>query len=81
MSFSESGWSKPQLVDIDYTNYRGDRAIRTVMPIEIFYGTNKFHPGEQWLLLAHTLDRDGDKRTFAMRDIHSWKPHVAITSK
>lgn len=60
-------------VEIDYTNYRGERAPRTVLPIGIYFGATEQHPEEQWLMRAHAMDRGGAIRDFAMCDIHSWR--------
>ncbi len=59
-------------VIIDYTNWRGERGLRRILPIEVFFGINEFHPGEQWLLKAIDLDKNVE-RVFAMKDIHSWQ--------
>lgn len=60
-------------VQIDYTNYRGERSIRIIRPLRIIFENNEWHPDTQWLLEAE----DGEKlaiRMFAIKDIHSWKP-------
>lgn len=61
------------LVVIDYTNHRGVRATRVILPARIRFGSSPFHPGIQWLLEAYDLEKMED-RTFAMKDIHSWRP-------
>jgi hypothetical protein len=61
-----------ELVVIDYTNHRGDRSHRTVRPIKIRFGANEWHPEPQWLLTALDMGK-GAIRSFAMKDIHSWK--------
>jgi predicted DNA-binding transcriptional regulator YafY len=60
-----------QIVEIDYTNYRGERTGREIMPISIRFGTNEWHTDEQWLLLARDIAK-GENREFAMDTIHSW---------
>jgi predicted DNA-binding transcriptional regulator YafY len=60
-------------VRIDYTNWRGERAERLVQPYRIEFGSNEWHPEEQWLLYAHD-DKSDSGRTFALANIHSWKP-------
>jgi hypothetical protein len=63
-------------VAIDYTNYRGERAVRIVVPQRIWWGVNDYHDKEpQWFLTARELRR-GVERDFAMKDIHSWSPEV-----
>jgi predicted DNA-binding transcriptional regulator YafY len=61
-----------QSVIIDYTNYRGERSLRRIIPKGIRFASSEFHPGEQWLLDAYDLDKQAD-RTFALKDIHGWK--------
>lgn len=60
------------VVSIDYTNWRGERSVRRVIPISIKFGSNEWHKDAQWMMLAHDVDKDAD-RWFAMTGIHSWK--------
>ena len=61
-----------EAVMIDYTNHRGERSVRGVVPISIRFGTSEWHRNEeQWLMRAHDLTRNAE-REFAMKDIHSW---------
>lgn len=57
---------------IDYTNHRGERAFRTVRPIDFYFGWTEWHPKPQWLMKAHDLEKDA-YREFAMDQIHSWR--------
>lgn len=57
---------------IDYTNYRGERGLRNILPRRMWFGETDWHLGAQWLLDAEDMDR-GVSRTFALRDIHSWR--------
>jgi hypothetical protein len=59
-------------VTIDYTNWRGVRSERRIKPLSVVWGSNAFHKTEQWLLNAMDVDLQA-LRTFAVRDIHSWK--------
>ncbi|HEX6499142.1 MAG TPA: hypothetical protein VF054_08940 [Micromonosporaceae bacterium] len=65
--------AREDLVVIDYTNYRGERGERLIRPDRIWFGKTDWHPESQWLLDAEDVDR-GVKRTFALADVHSWKP-------
>lgn len=56
---------------IDYTNWQGHRAVRTILPIKLFWGEVEFHPGKQWLLEAYDFDKDA-VRYFAVKDINAW---------
>lgn len=58
-------------VNIDYTNWRGERSIRTIIPYSIRFGISGWHTEPQWLLRAFDVDK-GDDREFAMADIHRW---------
>jgi predicted DNA-binding transcriptional regulator YafY len=56
---------------IDYTNWRGERRARSVRPIRIEWGSNRWHPEPQWLLVAYDEENNAE-RTFAMQSIHSF---------
>jgi hypothetical protein len=58
-------------VTIDYTNHRGERALRRIKPLAITFERTTWHPEPQWLLWAQDIDKRV-KRAFAMKDIHSW---------
>lgn len=61
-----------QITLIDYTNWRGERAMRRIRPLRLVFENNEWHPETQWLLEAVDLDTMSS-RTFAMANIHSWK--------
>lgn len=58
-------------VNIDYTNYRGERGKRVIVPHNIWHGTTDYHPVPQWLMTAWDIEKKA-LRVFAMCDIHSW---------
>lgn len=60
-----------QTVSILYTNYRGETAIRRIVPKRIWFGKTDWHPEEQWIMDAFDLEKNAD-RSFAMRDIKAW---------
>lgn len=60
-------------VELDYTNYRRERSVRRVIPMEVRFGSSEYHPYQQWLMDAWDLSKKAT-RTFAMRDIHSIRP-------
>ncbi len=62
-----------KVVIIDYTNYRGERSERRILPSSMAHTSNQWHREPQWLLTAMDLAK-GELRTFAMKDIHSWRP-------
>jgi 8-oxo-dGTP diphosphatase len=65
--------SDEDCVEIDYVNWKGEQSTRVIRPREFYFGPNKWHPGNQWLLDATDIAKD-DIRTFAMKDIHGWRP-------
>jgi hypothetical protein len=68
-----SGLAGAPTVLIDYTNWRGERGERAVLPGQLWWGHTEFHPVPQYLLRAIDA-QNGKVRDFAMNDIHSWKP-------
>lgn len=59
------------ITKIDYTNWKGERTTRLIIPFDIEFGSNEWHQEKQWLLKAFDIEKD-DMRTFAMKNIHSW---------
>ena len=65
-----------KIVIIDYTNWRGERAMRRILPLEISWGFNEWHPKPcRWLLQAVDMEK-GEIREFDMSHIHSWSPET-----
>lgn len=62
-----------EIVEIDYTNWQGERGKRRIVPHRIEFGSNEWHPEPQWLLVAYDHDKNA-MRFFAMASIHSWTP-------
>jgi len=62
---------KSKAVRILYTNYRGETALRTILPEKIIFGSTEWHPEMQWLLEAFDEEK-GAIRAFAMKDIRAW---------
>jgi predicted DNA-binding transcriptional regulator YafY len=60
-----------QKAKIDYTNYRGERGERVVIPQDIWHGSTEFHPTPQWLMTAWDVEKHA-MRTFALKDVHKW---------
>jgi len=64
----------PESVRIVYTNYRGETAIRAILPRAIQFGATDWHPEPQWLLVAFDVEKQAE-RSFAMKDIRAWLGH------
>lgn len=60
---------------IDYTNHRGERGNRVILPLRIWFGSTPWHPTNTWLLEALDLAK-GQKRDFDMACIHSWRKAI-----
>jgi hypothetical protein len=58
-------------VTIDYTNWKGERSVRTIIPHKMFYAASPWHTNHQWLLTAFDCDKH-EHRTFALSGIHAW---------
>lgn len=67
-----------QAVVIDYTNWRGERSMRRIIPRHMAWTKNEWHPEYQWMVYAFDIDKNA-YRFFANSSIHSWK--VAETEK
>ncbi len=57
---------------IDYTNWRGERSERVIMPLQLRLKSTQWHPETQWLMESR-CGEDGKRKDFAMAGIHSWK--------
>ena len=60
-----------KLIQIDYTNWRGIRSIRTICPLRLEFENSEWHPETQWVLYAIDVEK-GEERAFALKDIHLW---------
>jgi len=60
------------LVRFEYVNYKGERSVRRVKPIRLWFGSTGWHPEAQYLLEAFDLDKQST-RDFAMSEISNWK--------
>jgi predicted DNA-binding transcriptional regulator YafY len=67
-------------VVIDYTNWRGERAMRRVRPLSVRFEATEWHPDQQWLLRAVDVER-GHTRDFAMSNIHSWQVPTSLNQQ
>lgn len=59
-------------VIMDYTNWKGSRRERRIIPLDMFIGSSEFHPQEQWLMKAIDLE-DNVVKSFAMSGLHGWR--------
>ena len=65
------------VVKIDYTNWKGERSFRYIVPVKCFFGSNEWHTAPQWLLEATDVEKNA-LRTFAIKDIHSFEIGIWI---
>ncbi len=67
---------QPQAVLIDYTNWRGERRVRSILPQRIAFCANEWHPVAQWMIFAIDLDDKAPRieKGFALANIHDWGP-------
>lgn len=64
-----------RIVIIDYTNHRGERRERHVIPHPrgFEFTETPDHKPAQWVIRCWDLTKHA-QRTFAMKNIHSWRP-------
>jgi len=60
-----------KIVGIDYTDYRGERSLREVVPISWRFGVSEWHTEPQWLMRAYDIDKQAEI-DIAMDCIHKW---------
>jgi len=54
-------------IKVIYKNWKGEKGVRHILPIRIFYGSTEWHPEKQWLIEVYDLDRKA-KRIYALKD-------------
>ena len=60
------------LIEFDYVNYKGELGHRRAEVQGVFFGSNEYHPEDQFLLAAFDMDKL-EHRTFAMADMMNVK--------
>ncbi len=58
-------------IKVRYTNYRGETAVRTIVPISFYFGSTEYHKEEQWLVKLWDIERDAE-RIYALKEITEW---------
>jgi hypothetical protein len=71
-----------KIVTIDYTNWKGSRRVRTILPLELrFMELLPWHPEPCWLIYALDLEdvaqpvdiTKAPAKHFALSGIHHWE--------
>lgn len=57
-----------QELAFQYKNWRGEFAIRRVIPKKIWFGESEWHEGNQWFLQAFDIEKS-EIRDFALLDM------------
>ncbi len=62
-----------RVVEIDYTNHRGERRTRRIIPCQqtLRFVETPHHTPAQWVFDAWDVERNL-QRTFAFKSVHSW---------
>ncbi len=71
VSSRRKAMDQEKMLTIDYTNYRGERSERRIVPKKIIFDSNEWHKEKQWLLEAHDVEKN-QVRFFSIKDIHNW---------
>lgn len=58
-------------VKVKYCNYRGEVGIRSIIPMEIYWGQTEYHPHDQWLLKVWDVEKNAE-RIYAFKDIQEF---------
>jgi len=61
------GYSE-QVVQVRYKNYRGEIALRTIIPLKIWFGSTEFHSHAQWIMTVWDCEKNAE-RDYALCDI------------
>lgn len=69
IEITQAGLNNP--IKVEYTNYRGEKEVRTIIPMSFFFGSTEYHPQEQWLLRVWDCDRHAE-RIYALKEISRW---------
>ena len=65
-------FAKGEFVEVNYVNFRGEKAWLKIMPLSMRFGTSKWHQEPQFLLKV--LDVKKFKvREFAMNHCEQWR--------
>lgn len=59
-----------QIIEFDYTNYRGEKGKRKAKFEAIYWGCNEYHTKQQFLVSAIDLEKN-QHRTFAASDMEN----------
>ena len=60
-----------KIIQIDYVNWRGERANRRIKPLKIWYGVSEWHKEKQWFIKAIDIEKE-EERDFALKDVKKW---------
>jgi len=58
-------------VKVKYANYRGEVGIRSIIPMEVYWGQTEYHPHDQWLLKVWDVEKNAE-RIYAFKDIQEF---------
>lgn len=70
------------VIEIDYTNWRGERSKRRIAPKFAWFGVSEFHlkEGCTWFLCAVDVEKN-EVRDFCMKDMHGCAPYLPTDSE
>lgn len=55
-------------IKVEYTNYRGEVAVRTIVPLTVRWSEgNEWHPNPGWELVGYDVEKDAE-RFFRLAD-------------
>ena len=67
LPLSKAGNRQAPCIPMRYTNYRGETAIRHIIPLRVWWGSTEWHPEPDWLLESVDVEKCAT-RDFALSD-------------
>jgi hypothetical protein len=61
-------YAAEQVITVRYKNYRGEIAVRKIVPVKMWFGKTEYHPHEQWIMTVWDCEKAA-YRDYALQDI------------
>lgn len=58
------------ILSVDFTNWKGDRRRRRLIPVELWFGSTNWHPKPQYLMKCMDADDNNAVKDFPLALFH-----------
>ena len=58
-------------IKVIYTNWRNETAVRSIIPLKVYFGATEYHTQQQWLLEVWDIEKQAT-RVYALKEIKQW---------